>query len=106
VSGKLPLFSSVEHGKPIGRPCTILVDSLQFESGEGLSAEFKKIASIEIEEFRADYARRVPGRKAEEITRDQLHIGEDLRANRLPRHPRWCSTCADCGLLDLCRNRE
>jgi type III restriction enzyme len=67
VPGKLSLFSNVEHGKPIGRPRTILVDSLQFESGEGLSAEFKKIASTEIEEFRADYARRVPGRKAEEM---------------------------------------
>ncbi len=67
VPGKLSLFSNVEHGKPIDRPRTILVDSLQFESGERLSAEFKKIASTEIEEFRADYARRVPGRKAEEI---------------------------------------
>ena len=67
VPGKLLLFSNVEHGKPIARPRTILVDSLQFESGEGLSAEFKKIASTEIEEFRADYARRVPGRKAEEM---------------------------------------
>ena len=67
VPGKLSLFSNVEHGKPIARPRTILVDSLQFESGEGLSAEFKKIASTEIEEFRADYARRVPGRKAEEM---------------------------------------
>jgi type III restriction enzyme len=67
VPGKLSLFSNVEHGKPIARPRTILVDSLQFESGEGLSAEFKKIASVEIEEFRADYARRVPGRQAEEM---------------------------------------
>ena len=67
VPGRLSLFSNVEHGKPIARPRTILVDSLQFESGEGLSAEFKKIASTEIEEFRADYARRVPGRKAEEM---------------------------------------
>jgi type III restriction enzyme len=67
VPGKLALFSNVEHGKPIARPRTILVDSIQFESGEGLSAEFKKIASTEIEEFRADYSRRVPGRKAEEM---------------------------------------
>jgi type III restriction enzyme len=67
VPGRLPLFSNVEYGVPIARPRTILVDSLQFESGEGLSAEFKKIASTEIEEFRADYSRRVPGRKAEEV---------------------------------------
>jgi type III restriction enzyme len=70
--GKLPLFSNIDHGKPIARPRTILVDSLQFESGEGLSPEFKKIAAAEIEEFRAEYARRVPGRKAEDIDDGQI----------------------------------
>jgi type III restriction enzyme len=72
VPGKLKLFSNVEHDKPIARPRTILVDSLQFESGEGLSAEFKKIAATEIEEFRADYVRRFPGRKAEDIDDGQI----------------------------------
>ena len=72
VPGKLPLFSNVDHGKPVARPRTILVDSLQFESGEGLSPEFKKIAATEIEEFRAEYARRVPGRKAEEVDDGQI----------------------------------
>jgi len=72
VPGKLPLFSNVEHGNPIARPRTILVDSLQFESGEGLSPEFKKIAATEIEEFRAEYARRVPGRKAEDVDDGQI----------------------------------
>ena len=72
VPGKLPLFSNVDHGKPIARPRTILVDSLQFESGEGLSPEFKKIAATEIEEFRAEYARRVPGRKAEDVDDGQI----------------------------------
>ena len=72
VPGKLDQFSNVDHGKPIARPRTILVDSLQFESGEGLSPEFKKIAATEIEEFRAEYARRVPGRKAEDIDDGQI----------------------------------
>ncbi len=72
VSGKLPLFSNVEHGKPIARPRTILVDSLQFESGEGLSPEFKKIAAIEIEDFRDEYARRVPGRGVEDVDDGQI----------------------------------
>ena len=72
VPGKLPLFSNVDHGKPISRPRTILVDSLQFESGEGLSPEFKKIAATEIEEFRAEYARRIPGRKAEDVDDGQI----------------------------------
>jgi len=72
VAGKLLLFSNVEYNKPIARPRTILVDSLQFESGEGLSPEFKKIAATEIEEFRAEYARRVPGRKGEDIDDGQI----------------------------------
>ena len=38
----------------------------------GLSPEFKKIAATEIEEFRAEYARRVPGRKAEEVDDGQI----------------------------------
>ena len=45
VPGKLPLFSNVEHGKPVARPRTILVDCQQLESGEGMSPEFKKIAA-------------------------------------------------------------
>ena len=72
VPGKLDLFSNVDHGNPVARPRTILVDSLQFESGEGLSPEFKKIAATEIEEFRAEYARRVPGRKAEDVDDSQI----------------------------------
>jgi DNA helicase-2/ATP-dependent DNA helicase PcrA len=39
--------------------------------------------------------------------RDKIaDAGEDLRANRLPRLPHWCSTCADCDLAGLCRNRQ
>ena len=71
VPGKLRLFSNVEHGEWLPRPRTILVDSQQFESGEGLSAEFKKLAATEIEEFRAEYLR-VPGRKAEDIDDGQI----------------------------------
>src|ERR1017187_1430266 len=32
VPGKLSLFSNVDYGKPVARPRTILVDSVQFES--------------------------------------------------------------------------
>src|SRR5581483_1440850 len=72
VVGKLPLFSNVEHGKWLHRPRTILVDSEQFESGEGLSPEFKKVAAAEIEEFRAEYAARVPGRRGEDVDDAQI----------------------------------
>ena len=55
------------------------------------------------------------GRNVREMVNDSLltdikgkiaAAGEDLRANRLPRLPRWCSTCADCDLAGLCRNRQ
>ncbi len=41
----------------------------QLESGEGMSAEFKKIAAVEIEEFKAEYRARFPGRSADDLTR-------------------------------------
>jgi type III restriction enzyme len=52
VPGKLPLFSNVEGDRWSARPNTILVDSSQLESGEGMSAEFKHIAAGEIQEFK------------------------------------------------------
>ena len=54
------------------RPHTILVDSEQLESGEGMSAEFKQIAAREIEEFKAEYRARFPGRDAESLTDEDL----------------------------------
>ena len=68
VPGRLKLFSNVVGGNWLARPNTILVDSEQLESGEELTPEFKKIASIEIEEFKADYQRRFPGRSADQLT--------------------------------------
>jgi type III restriction enzyme len=71
--GRLPLFSNVdEDGRWRHRPRTILVDSAQLESGEGMSAEFKKVAAGEIEEFRADYAARFPGRTLDDIADSDL----------------------------------
>jgi len=73
VPGELPLFSNVgERGDWLHRPRTILVDSEQLESGEGMSAEFKRIAANEIEEFRADYRRRFPGRTLDEVSDTDL----------------------------------
>lgn len=71
VPGKLDLFSNVENGDWMDRPRTILVDSQQFESDEGLSPEFKRVAATEIEEFRAEYARR-SGRRAEDVDDAQI----------------------------------
>jgi type III restriction enzyme len=72
VPGKLDLFNNEQDGIWSHRPTTILVDSEQLESGEGLSPEFKKIAEREIEEFKADYRARFPGRDVDSITEEDL----------------------------------
>ena len=61
VPGKLALFSNVENGRWMDRPNTILIDSQQLESGEGMSDEFKRIAATEIDEFKEEYRARFPG---------------------------------------------
>jgi type III restriction enzyme len=72
VPGALVLLSNAEHGRWVGRARTILVDSSQLESGDAMSAEFKKIAAAEIAEFKAEYAIRFPGRDSEALTDEDL----------------------------------
>jgi type III restriction enzyme len=72
VPGALPLFSNVEDDGWSSRPKSILVDSEQLESGEAMSDEFKRIAATEIEEFKAEYRQRFPGRDAEDLTDEDL----------------------------------
>jgi len=72
VPGKLALFSNEKGGKWSTRPNTILVDSEQLESGEAMSKDFKEIAIREIEEFKAEYRERFPGRDAEALTDEDL----------------------------------
>ena len=72
VPGKLPLFSNVEDGRWIARPNTILIDSEQLESGEAMSPDFKRIAAREVEEFKAEYRARFPGRDADALTDEDL----------------------------------
>ncbi|MEK6572752.1 MAG: DEAD/DEAH box helicase family protein, partial [Chloroflexota bacterium] len=72
VPGKLPLFSNVDGDRWTLRPSSILVDSEQLESGEGMSDDFKKIAAREIEEFKAEYRTRFPGRDADDLTDEDL----------------------------------
>lgn len=72
VPGELPIFSNVADGRWTSRPNTILVDSEQLESGEAMSDDFKKIAAAEIEEFKADYRRRFPGRDGDDLKDEDL----------------------------------
>lgn len=72
-AGALPIFRNDDgNGGWLQRPNTILVDSEQLESGEGMSTEFKQIAAREIEEFKAEYRQRFPGRDADKLTDEDL----------------------------------
>lgn len=72
-AGQLPIFRNDDgNGGWLQRPNTILVDSQQLESGEAMSDDFKKIAAREIEEFKAEYRIRFPGRDAEALTDEDL----------------------------------
>jgi type III restriction enzyme len=72
VPGSLPIFSNEKDGRWSPRPNTILVDSEQLESGGAMSDDFKKIAVAEIEEFKADYRARFPGRDTDDLTDEDL----------------------------------
>lgn len=72
VPGQLPIFNNEEHGRWRARPNTILVDSEQLESGDAMSVAFKKVAASEIEQLKADYRTRFPGRDIDKITDEDL----------------------------------
>lgn len=59
VPGRLPLFQNHDdYGNPLGRPVTLLVDSVQLESGDALDDNFRKLAAAEIETFRREMVER------------------------------------------------
>ncbi len=72
VRGKLDLFSNVANERWSDRPTTILVDSEQLESGEGMQPDFKRVAAREIDEFKQQYRERFPGRDPDELTDEDL----------------------------------
>ncbi|MEX2374045.1 MAG: restriction endonuclease, partial [Dehalococcoidia bacterium] len=71
-AGNLELLSNVVDGKPLARPRTILIDSAQLESGEGIKADYKRDAAAEIATFKQEYRRRHPGADADKITDEDL----------------------------------
>jgi type III restriction enzyme len=57
--GRLALFRNFdEHGNPLARPNTLLIDSEQLESGDALDANFRRMAAEEIEQFRREIMER------------------------------------------------
>ncbi len=73
-NGRLPLFRNFdEHGNPLGRPNTLLIDSEQLESSEALDDNFRGMASDEIERFRREIIERTGDpRSADNITDQDL----------------------------------
>jgi type III restriction enzyme len=67
IAGRFELFRNFdEHGNPFPRPNTLLIDSEQLESGEGLDDNFRNMAADEIERFRREIVER-GGKLADEL---------------------------------------
>lgn len=73
-NGRLALFRNFnEHGDPIARPRTLLIDSEQLESGDALDKNFRAMASDEIDRFRREIIERTGDpRQAENLTDQDL----------------------------------
>jgi len=73
IPGALKLFRNTDdHGNPLARPNTILVDSAQLESGDILDDNFRRMAAGEIEQFKREALER-GGQLA-----DELRAGKDI----------------------------
>jgi len=71
-NGRLELFRNYdEHGNPLGRPKTFLIDSKQLESGDALDKNFRELASDAIDRFRREIVERTGDRRQAENLTDQ-----------------------------------
>ncbi len=72
--GRLPLFRNYdEHGNPLPRPRSLLIDSEQLESGNALDDKFRAAASLEIDRFRQEIVQRTGDReRAESLSESDL----------------------------------
>ena len=75
-NGRLELFRNFdEHGNPLPRPRTLLIDSEQLESGEALDDNFRTMAADEIDRFK----REIVARTGDQRAADNLSDAELLR---------------------------
>lgn len=76
-NGRLALFRNFdEHGNPLARPNTLLIDSEQLEAGDALDDNFRAMASDEIERFRREIIQRTGDAQAAEKLSDQELLRE------------------------------
>ena len=74
ANGRLELFQNYDqNGQRLARPNTLLIDSVQLESGEALDANFRQMAKAEIEQFKREIVERTgDAAQAEKITDQDL----------------------------------
>jgi type III restriction enzyme len=71
-NGRLALFRNFdEHGNPLARPNTLLIDSEQLEAGDALDSNFRAMASDEIDRFRREIIQRTGDPRAADKISDQ-----------------------------------
>ena len=71
-NGRLRLFRNFDdHGNPLPRPNTLLIDSEQLESGEALDKNFRRIADDEIRQYRREIVERTGDQRLAEHLSDQ-----------------------------------
>jgi type III restriction enzyme len=87
VNGRFALFRNFdEDGTPFARPNTLLIDSEQLESGEGLDDNFRGMASDEIDRFRREIVERTGDLRQAEKLSDQDLLREVM--NTVGKHGR------------------
>jgi type III restriction enzyme len=76
-NGRLALFRNFdEHGNPLPRPNTLLIDSEQLEAGDALDDNFRSMAIDEIERFRREIIERTGDARAADNLTDQELLRE------------------------------
>ncbi len=86
-NGRLELFRNFdEHGNPLARPNTLLIDSEQLESGDALDSNFRAMADDEIERFRREIIKRTNDPQQAENISDQELLREVM--NTVGKHGR------------------
>jgi type III restriction enzyme len=72
-NGRLALFRNFDEttGNPLPRPNTLLIDSEQLEAGDALDADFRQMASDEIDRFRREIIERTGDQRLADGITDQ-----------------------------------
>jgi type III restriction enzyme len=93
VAGKYPLFRNTDPdgaAKPLMR--TLLIDSMQLDSGEAISPEFKAAAADEIQRFKDELIQRTGDQRAGDNVADEAILREVMntvgKAGQLGEHIR------------------